>query len=1027
MQNQTHSPQGIKRGVYATLLCLVVLFVHTSPIYSTDTWRVLAVRVSFPPEDPDNETTSGNGTFNLGLSGDHEIDKHRIYPFDAPPHDRAYFEAHLQALSNYYRDVSNGQLEIEYDVYPRDSTGSYVLDTPLIEYGNGRTRREVNERITRLFREGIIAANATDGAAINFSQYRAFAVFHAGLGGESGQKLNDVPSAFLSAQDLIELSDGAIPVNDGTFQVTSGLLLPEAISTNGRGGLNGTLARFFASQLGLPGLSDFENDLPAIGDWSLMDTGANNLVEAPRLGLQTLPGESDDSSKEGFGTTLIGFLPSRMIAWSRIQLGWIEPLVVTHNDTVEIAAPNAQSDFPQAVKVPISATEYFLIENRLSRLNVENRIPQIEFSTPHNVWLSVDDYDALIPGSGILIYHIDDTVINASTETKHINSHPDYEIAFAQYRRGIALEEADGLEDIGNISASRAIQSGIISFSSIEGAPEDPFYSGNNTVFGPNTSPNTRSNLGYETGITIEILSEPGEVMTVAIHFAQQQDNWPITGLASNTSHSPRVIDFDKDGIKEIIRGITQDFEGYSGWKITGEPLLTNNRPFEASTSMTPVVGPVFENREGDALVYGQGTTRYFRHPDDDIAETIDFISPAPFFSTPPVIANFPEAPIDIWGWSHGVVEWGNLSPDNGGSVTLDASIQSLAVGNIDTDTDTELIAITDTNQIYLIHGNNQSDQLATFDASVIGAPAIADLDHDGVDEIAVVTKDGILNILNTNGLAFTSEPVLAYSPPVVADLDEDGFVEVLFGGDGKLWAYRFNAVLQTGGVLSFPLKDDAGPIEAPPIIADIDNDASPDILVGTTGGLIYGLTAEGQTKPGFPLSLPGPIVSSPLIDDLDNDGTLELVVFTSNGIIQLFHLENIDPSYTGNQVIWGQLGGSPGNAGKLVQQPGETTSSSDNALLPPARTYVYPNPIRNGDQARIRFFLTELADITVAIYNPTGEKVDALQHNNPIPNTDNEIAWPVTDYASGLYICRVQASNGTRTEVRFIKAAVIK
>ena len=30
-----------------------------------------------------------------------------------------------------------GNWTIEYDVYPQDPTASYVLDTPLIEYGNG--------------------------------------------------------------------------------------------------------------------------------------------------------------------------------------------------------------------------------------------------------------------------------------------------------------------------------------------------------------------------------------------------------------------------------------------------------------------------------------------------------------------------------------------------------------------------------------------------------------------------------------------------------------------------------------------------------------------------------------------------------------------------------------------------------------------------------------------------------------------------------------------------------------------------
>ncbi len=979
------------------LLCLIALFVQ--PIIADQTYRVLAVRVSFPPEDPDNETTSGNGTFNLSTVESPD----RIYPFDAPPHDRAYFEAHLQALSNYYRDISRGQLTIEYDVYPQDPTASYVLDTPLIEYGNGRTRREINERVTRLFRDGIRAADNTDGANIDFSKYRAFAVFHAGLGGEAGQKLNDIPSAFIFERDLIELADGAISVNNGAFQVTSGMLLPEAISTNGQGGLNGTIARFFASQLGLPGLSDFENDLPAIGDWSLMDTGANNQIDAARLGLQPL--RNDPAS-----TNLIGFLPSRMIAWCRMQLGWLEPLVITHNDTVEIAASGSASDLPQAIRVPISATEYFLIENRYSRLNIENRIPQIEFSTPHNVWLSTDDYDAFIPGSGILIYHIDDAIIRTSNAEKHINSHPDYKIAPAQYRRGIALEEADGLQDIGNVSASRIIQAGIISLSSIEGAPEDAFYVGNNAVFDPNTSPNTRSNSGYESGITIEVLSPHGEVMSVAIRFANRIDNWPITNL-NPTRESPRVIDLDGDGSKEILHSA-------GAWKIAG-----TQHSLDESFATTPAIG----DPEIAGFIYHRGeTTRTHWRPSGTVHETIDI---NPFFSSTPVIAKFPTTYVDIWGRSDGKIEWGNLLSETAGSIALSDAIQSLAVGNIDGDSDNELIAITSSAQFHLIHGTNQSNPLATFASPIIGGPAIGDLDRDGNDDIAVISTDGILSILDANGLAFTSDPVPggAHSPPVVADVDRDGFVEVLFGGNGKLWLYRFNAILQTEGALALPIKDDAGPIEAPPILADINDDTTPDIFAGTRGGLLYGLTAEGHSLPGFPLLVPGPILSSPLIDDLDNDGTLELIIYTADGSAQLFHLETIDPSYTGNKIIWGQLGGGPGNTGKLLQQPGEIATPTETSLLPAARAYLYPNPIRNGDRARIRFFLLEPAEITMTIYNPLGERVADLTHNNPMPNTDNEIAWDISDYASGLYICRLQASNSTRTEVRFIKAAIIK
>jgi hypothetical protein len=308
-----------------------------------------------------------------------------------------------------------------------------------------------------------------------------------------------------------------------------------------------------------------------------------------------------------------------------------------------------------------------------------------------------------------------------------------------------------------------------------------------------------------------------------------------------------------------------------------------------------------------------------------------------------------------------------------------------------------------------------------------------------------VVTSNGVLSILDPDGIIYQSHPVPggAYSSPALADLDGDGFVEILFGGNGRLWIYRFNSVQQTDGPIAFPLKDEAGPIEAPPVVANLDGDGPPEIIAVTRGGLIYVKSADltatpistsesDETTPpslsaGHVISVPGPVVASPLLDDLDSDGTLELVVFTSNGAIQLFHLETLEPAYSSNQIIWGQLGGGPGNAGKLLQPPVQEPLVPTSSLLPDKKTYIYPNPIQGTNQAHIRFFLSDVADVNVHIFNVLGEQMDQLTHRNPVPNTDNEIIWDATDYASGLYICRVEATNGTRTDVQFIKAAVIK
>ncbi len=1000
------------------LLLLLAGFTVPQEATAADVWRILAVRVSFPLEEPDDETTSGNGAFDLRPTAD--VQDSLRFPYDAPPHDRAYFEAHLQALRNYYRDVSRGQLEIEYEVYPRDPNDSYRLATLLKDYGNGRTQQEIAERQTRLFRDGMAAADSVEGGALDFSAYRAFAVFHAGLGAEAGQQaLNDIPSAFIAPSDLDRYAAGAIPVDNGAHTVTGGLLLPEAISTDGRGGLNGTLARFFANQLGLQGLSNFEDGLPAVGDWSLMDTGNIGVASSARLGLQGLRDDPAD-------TVLIGFIPSRMLAWSRIQLGWLTPKIVTRNDTVRIVAPHVDADLPRAVRVPISATEYFLLENRPSRLALEGRVPQIEFSRPGaGVWLSVDDYDAFIPGSGLLIWHVDDAVIRASDGDSPINSNPGYRIASdgitTQFRRGIALEEADGLEDIGNLSFDRIVQSGIISLSSVQGGAQDPFYVGNNTRFGPDTTPNTSSNLGYPTGIIIEVLSPPGDTMTVAVSFVRQQDAWPVTGLDQNSSQTPRALDLDGDGRKELIRGASA---GQNAWTLDGGPV----NAFQFSASASPAVGNLIATGEGagrtEFIFSDSGRPvlwlngRFVRAAVDEEA----------MITAPPVIAPFPgPTPADIWGWSDGRVTWGEYAGEAGAANLGSEPVTALAVGNIDADPSGELVALTRTG-IFIVEGPEQIRSLAPLQEPAVGAPVLADLDRNGTDEIVLVSAAGAVAIFDSAGPITQSAPVPggAASPPVLGDLDGDGFVEVLFGGSGRLWAVRFNGVLQTGAPLAFPLKDETGPLQAPPVLADLDGDGLPEILAGSQGGLLYGLRGDGTSLPGFPLSALGPIGTSPIVDDLDGDGALELAVFTRSGTVHLWRLTAVAPDLTGNRVAWGQLGGGPGNAGRLLQLPQNTPVEPADPLLPPGRAYCYPNPIR-GSAAVLRFFLGNNARIEVVVLNPLGEIVDRLSLEDPVPRTDNEILWDTSDYASGLYICRMEAVSADRSEVRFIKAAVIK
>ena len=65
-----------------------------------DSFKILAIRVEFKKDVDDGST--GNGLFDLSspaIGSD--------FQFDPPPHNSIYFLAHIKALSNYYKKVSN--------------------------------------------------------------------------------------------------------------------------------------------------------------------------------------------------------------------------------------------------------------------------------------------------------------------------------------------------------------------------------------------------------------------------------------------------------------------------------------------------------------------------------------------------------------------------------------------------------------------------------------------------------------------------------------------------------------------------------------------------------------------------------------------------------------------------------------------------------------------------------------------------------------------------------------------------------
>ena len=115
-------------------------------------------------------------------------------------------------------------------------------------------------------------------------------------------------------------------------------------------------------------------------------------------------------------------------------------------------------------------------------------------------------------------------------------------------------------------------------------------------------------------------------------------------------------------------------------------------------------------------------------------------------------------------------------------------------------------------------------------------------------------------------------------SPPVIADLNDDGTKEIIVGS-GAFQGNRFNIyVFHSDGTVmdGWPI-DLESDIFGSPAIGDIDNDDDLEIVI-TDVDKAYAWHHDGTPVNGWPITI-GYCTSSPTLYDLDEDGDLEVII----------------------------------------------------------------------------------------------------------------------------------------------------
>ncbi len=977
-------------------------------ILDSDTIKILGVMVSFQ-EDRD-AATFGNGKFGSIYSQNYGNNI-----LDPLPHDRNYFESHLEFVKNYFTKVSDNKLTVEYFVLPDTFSVSQTMRnysptpksndfTPL-----GNFSQEVWSIAAELF------------PTFNFSDYDLFIIFHAGVGrditlpGSLGNE-RDLPSVYLSENALREIFgnnfDG-FPVNNGSFKIKNTAIIPETESRelSTLSGtilfeitINGLLCATVASHLGLPDLFDTETGLSAIGRFGLMD------------------GQSIFAYN--------GCYPPEPSAWEKIYLGWATPVELNPGNYNLNLVTKFASQISDTVilKIPINSSEYYLIENKQRDASSDGST--IKFKIGDNTFvktffndttgyrsfdtdslagvvIDVDEFDWALPGNGILIWHIDENIISQRIAQNKINSD--------KYLRGVDVEEADGVQDIGEkfytIFGDEVIG---------EGTELDLWYSGNSSKlyknrFDKNSRPSTTSNTGANSLISIYDFSANGNRMSFKVAYGDSIIK-PVYYLRNLSDEESRFLTSveDNDDLLGFVFG--KDLFVYNGIDLLDSVLaFTDYKPVSVQFGgIKYIIGVTY-----NPLLLVPSKISFWSFDGSNLSSG-NFVMPFGVTTAPVIRKTITETYEVLFGTDGGKIiiydltslVAGNNNPKNEILVRDNTTITKvstyegklMASGSFGSDENLSALIYVD-GKILNLEQSVILDFVSTLDSR--GNLITILLAKEGNHYQIIEVSDG--EIIHRFNLPYSEN----YSTIALADLKNDGENYLILPAGEKLFAYNLRGALAD----NFPLTILNDEFNGSVVAADIEGDTKSEVIAFTKKGNIFVVNGKsGKTIDGFPISIGKNNSAHPILFHFDGSICLGILDISNN-----FYLWKISPAQS--RIDWAELFSNRQNSSFLKNA---NSFNRVDEFFPKQKAYNYPNPVYEGSTA-IRYYVSENSKINIKILDLAGELVAEL-NDNAVGGFDNETIWNVSDIQSGVYIARIEATTESgKSDYVTIKIAVVK
>lgn len=958
-----------------------------------DTVRIAFLRVDFL-NDREGPRSTGDGRFELAPRDTMNR------PFDPTPHNKAFFASHGEALRRYWDAQTAGRTVIETTVFPTAGDSAFHL-SDMADYGPWKFSPEIYQAAVKLFRDCLVAADTTE--AIAWSTFDRVMIVHAGSDLQSDLNQDsplDIPTFTIGVADTDVVVLGSPSAPDSIF---GAVIQPETIRQDGYEGVVNAVYTHESGHLiyGYRDVYDVVTGLPTVGYWDLMDVG--NLLGNG----QTFP--------NGVSAYVTGLIPPSVDPW---QKRLIYPDVPAARFPVYGADETLgnSSEAYEVMQVPLSGEEYLLLENRLDDLNGNGQIT-LQRDSLTGVILGPSDrdpleYDFLVPGPGILAWHVDESVADYFGP----RADPGFGLNVNRGRFGLQIIEADGLDDLGDFDSPFAL-----------GVPSDTWKAGPRSKLNWDTVPRLRTNSRTNPHLDLTFTSPPGPTMTLQVQRLWDVPGWPVTVVQPPLGISPAVSPIGDEGTVHIawaggdsaVHVREPDGSGaFAGG--TSDVAFKAPGPLGVLAVVPGTVRNLYAVARTDTVA--SGGLVYVLDLNKGSVEVTPYAFPSRVTAGP--IASQPDA-----GLGSGCMRNGKMlvGLENGRVCLIDTNLKSVSdLGGIGAGAVTGLAW----DRIFFAASGTSGGLMAGLFGGDFGLCTPSTWLKEGVlpagrhlqpifvrssspPSIRIVLVDRTAGSARTFAYLDTSaQPIEPWQgrelgepvgPPAVADLDADGLPEIAFtSASGRVGYWNLNGTTSPGWppeVEREGFVSRAGPLPLlhPGLSAD------PLVIASLGNGVVVAFDRARRNVEGFPL---GTSVGARGTPALDLAGPI-LYIAGGDTLLYAFHLVP-NPTTSGAPpagFAWTAEGGGPTRSWADPTVYGSTVGGSPTAILD-GQVRAYPNPARQ-QPITFAFRLREPGRITLSVYDASARLVERIERDGSA--SDNAITWDPAGRTSGLYVARIE------------------